>query len=187
MYSNYLKQLLEPLAIYDLELGAGAVEIEVIGERLDEIFEKMETLSAEAIPSTASSFGLECYENLLPYRPVYLSLEDRRRALLALLRIREGCFTKKLLQDTISGCGIAATIEEGNQSLMAVISFPQNRGIPDNFELLKGRIEKIVPCHLSVVYQFIYSSWQQLLSLISDWADAEASCASWREIEILEG
>lgn len=186
MYSDHIKQLLEPLGVYDLAIGAGAAEIDVIGEQLDAVFDRMEIMACEAVIPTAGGFGLTSYEELLPYRPAYLTLDDRRRALLALLRIREGCFTKKLLQDTISGCGIAATIEEGAEALTAVISFPQNRGIPDGFELLKSRIENIVPCHLSVSYRFIYSTWQQLMALLIDWSDAESSCASWRDIEILE-
>lgn len=187
MYLRCLKQILEPLGIYDLENGAGAVELEVIGKQMDEIFDEMETLAAEVILLTASGFGLEKYEAALPYRPSYLTVSDRRRAVMALLRIRNGCFTQEFLQDTISGCGIEAGIEESNKAQTVQISFPQFRGIPHNFELLKDRIEQIVPCHLSVDYYFIYSTWQELMAIMSDWASTEADCHSWYEIEILEG
>jgi hypothetical protein len=187
MYIRCLKQILEPLGIYDLENGAGAVELEVIGKQMNEIFAGMEILAAEAIPLNASGFGLERYEAALPYRPSYITVADRRRAIMALLRIRNGCFTQELLQDTISGCGIEATIEESNIAQTAKISFPQYRGIPGNFEALKKRIEQIVPCHLSVEYRFIYSTWQELMSILSDWSYAGAGRHSWHDIEILEG
>lgn len=137
MYLRCLKQILEPLGIYDLENGAGAVELEVIGKQMDEIFDEMETLATEVMPLNASGFGLEKYEAALPYRPSYLTVADRRRAVMALLRIRNGCFTQGLLQDTISGCGIEASIEESNTAQTVKISFPQCRGVPENFESLK--------------------------------------------------
>lgn len=187
MYLKCLKQILEPLGIYDLDCGAGAVELEIIGKQMDEIFNEMEILTTEVIPLTASDFGLKKYEEALPYRPSYLTVTDRRRAVMALLRIRSGCCTQEFLQDTISGCGIEASIEESGVSKTVRISFPQCRGIPENFDSLKDRLEQIVPCHLSIDYNFIYTTWKELMNILYDWFHVETELYSWREIEILEG
>ncbi|NCC67988.1 MAG: DUF2313 domain-containing protein [Clostridia bacterium] len=186
MYPDCLKQLLEPLGIYDLESGAGAAELEIIGGELNKIFDFFETLICEILPATASGYGLEAYETLLPYRPAYLTTADRRRAVEALLRIRDGCFSRALLQETISGCGLTAEIAEADQASTLIIRFPQNRGIPDNIEQLKSRITQIVPCHLAVEYYYIYSSWQEIMALAETWAEAQTLCECWKKLEIVE-
>lgn len=186
MYSNCLKQILEPLGIYNLQAGAGAAELEIIGGELDEIFEFFEVLIAEMLPVTANGYGLEAYERLLPYRPAYLTTENRRSAVEALLRIRNGCFTEALLQETISGCGLTAKIAQSDEMDTVIISFPQNRGIPDNIGQLKSRIMQIIPCHLAVVYYYIYSSWQEIMALAATWTEVQSLCECWKQLEIVE-
>ncbi len=178
--------MLSPLGIYNLEEGLGAEEIKAIGKQLDEVFEALEELERESVPARAMSYGLTNYEELMPSTPAYITTEDENRALLALLRIRGGCFTLETLQDTLSGCGILARIAESGTALIANVSFPENRGIPDGFDKLKKRIEEIIPCHLGVEYLFIYSMWQELMTSLPSWAVIEASVQSWREFEIYE-
>lgn len=178
--------MLLPLGIYDLDEGLGAEEIKVIGRQLDEIFEALEELGRESVTAQAESYGLTNYENLLPYTPAYITTEDERRALLALLRIRGGCFTLDMLQDTLSGCGIAASISESNNKLTVGVSFPENRGIPDGFDKLRKRIEEIVPCHLAIEYLFTYSTWQELMIRLPNWTAIENNTRNWRELEIYE-
>jgi len=185
-YTDYIKQMLAPLGIYDLETGVGAEELEVIGEELDKVFYALEEVWREAVLATAQSYGLKKYEEILPYRPAYITAEDERRAVMALLRIRGGCFTISVLQDTLSGCGITATVEEGSEKMSVVVKFPNNKGIPDSFEKLKARIEEILPCHLNVKYEFIYSAWQIIMDKLNNWAAVERNAKSWREFEIYE-
>ncbi|MGI5986120.1 MAG: DUF2313 domain-containing protein [Clostridiales bacterium] len=185
-YSEYLKTMLQPLGIYDLTEGVGAEEIAVIGKQLDDVFNALEELGRESVLVQAESYGLQMYEEILPYRPAYITVEDQRRAILALLRIRGGCFTLDMLQDTIGGCGIEASIEEGEEPMTAVVRFVNNRGIPDGFDRLKRRIEEIVPCHIYVQYMFIYSTWQDLMNKLPNWAAIEERTNSWREFEIYE-
>ena len=185
-YTEYLKQMLLPLGIYDLEEGIGAEEIRVIGKQLDDIFNSLEVLGREAVLAQAQSYGLKNYEKMLPFTPAYITVEDERNAVLALLRIRGGCFTQAMLQNTLSGCGISASIEERAAAMTLAVGFPENRGIPENFDKLKMRIEEIIPCNLAVNYSFIYSTWQELMSLLSNWSALEGLAKNWRELEIYE-
>lgn len=185
-YTDYLKQILAPLGIYDLENGLGAEELRVIGAQMDAVFTALEEARMEAFLVTASSYGLENFERALPFTPAWLTKEDERRAVMALLRIRGGCFTLPMLQDTVSGCGLKATIEEGTEKMTAVVRFPQNRGIPDDFERLKSRIEEIVPCHMEIDFAFIYSLWRELMEKLPTWNDAQNKARTWKEIEIYE-
>lgn len=182
-YYECLKQFLEPLRLYDLENGVGAEELKVIAMQLDEIFQVFEELGREILPPTAEGFGLILYEKLLPFRPAYLTTKDKRRALIALMRIRGGCFTQKLLQETISGCGLKAVIAEGTLPLTAEVSFPENRGIPDDFEKLKIRVEEIVPCHLSIEYKFIYTVWVEIMEKLPNWGNIHLRVNTWKELE----
>jgi hypothetical protein len=183
-YTDYLKQILMPLGIYDLESGLGAQELAVIGEQMDTIFDALEEIRREAFLASAESYGLTNFMNALPFTPASLTLEDERRAVMALLRIRGGCFTLPMLQDTVSGCGLKATIEESTEPMTVLVRFPQNRGVPENFEKLKRRISEIVPCHLKTDFQFIYSSWEELMAKLKTWGEAQERVGTWKEIEI---
>lgn len=185
-YSDYLKQMLLPLCIYDLEEGIGAEEIRVIGKQLDEVFNLLEVLGRESVLAQAESYGLKNYEKVLPNIPAYITTQDERQAIMALLRIRGGCFTLQTLQDTLSGCGISATIGESAMAMTVNVGFPKNRGIPDGFDKLKMRIEDIIPCHLEVEYRFTYSTWQELMSKLQGWTAIGGEVHSWRELEIYE-
>lgn len=174
------------MGIYNLEDGLGAEELNIIGKQLDEIFEALEELGQESVTARASDYGIKNYEALIPYTPAYITTEDENRALLALLRIRGGCFTLGTLQDTLSGCGVLARIAESGTALTVNVNFPGNRGIPDGFEKLKKRIEDIIPCHLAVQYLFVYSMWQELMAALKSWTAIEARARSWREFEVYE-
>ena len=185
-YTDYLKQILAPLGIYDLDNGLGAEELGVIGKQMDEIFDALEEIRREAFLVSAESYGLTNFVAALPFTPASLTTEDERRAVMALLRIRGGCFTLPMLQETVSGCGLKATVEEGSEKMTAVVRFPQNRGIPDGFDKLQKRIEEIVPCHLATEFAFIYSLWRELMSKLTSWDDVQSKVDTWKQLEIYE-
>lgn len=182
-YYDYLKGLLEPLGLYELETGSGAAELKGIGARLDEILDSFEELGSEVLPLKADGYGLENFEALFPYKPSYITLDDRRRAVAALLRIRNGYFTVTALCDTLSGCGISAVAAECETPMTIVVTFPNNRGILEDFDKLKQRIEQILPCHLAIEYRFIFVTWEELMAGIPSWGVLENLCKTWRELE----
>lgn len=184
-YYDYLKALLEPLGAYDLSEGAGAAELKLLGAELDRVFQSLEELGNELLPLTASGYGLEAYEKLLRTPPAYITQEDRRRAVTALLMIRIGCFTQATLSDNLAGCGINARVSESAEPMTVQVSFPDNMGIPEGMDSLRERIESILPCHLEIQYVFNYSSWERIMARLSTWGDVERLCRSWRELEIL--
>ncbi len=182
-YFDYLRQLLQPLGVYDLENGIGADELRAVGQQLDEVFLALEELCAEALPATAKGYGISMREELLPYRPAYITQEDERKSIMALMRIRQGCFTKSHLNDTLYGCGLDAEIEETGVPMKAQVSFPKNRGVPEGMERLKKRVEQIVPCHLEIEYAYLFPMWMELMEAFLQWQDMESGQKSWRDIE----
>ena len=166
-----------------LPCGAPAVTVGLKVRASGALRPKYTEIRREAFLASAESYGLTNFEAALPFTPAYLTTEDERRAVMALLRIRGGCFTLPLLQSTVSGCGLTATIEEGTEAMTAVIRFPQNRGVPDGFEKLQKRIEEIVPCHLQTTFVFIYALWQELTAGLASWSAAQSLAGTWKAME----
>lgn len=185
-YFDYMKQLLQPLRLYDLDEGYGASELRVLGAELDEVFDELEAAERESIVSTAQDEGLSAYEEILPYVPAYLTPEDRRRAIEALIRIDGASFTPEDMQNSIYGCGIAAEVSETGETNRVEVRFPQNRGIPEGIEALKVRIESILPCHIGVDYIYLFPSWSDMEKMFPTWDELENAHLTWEEIERLE-
>ena len=182
-YGAYLRELLRPLRIYGLEGTANGGELEAQGKALDGVEAAMEEVQREMLICTAEGRGLEAVEALLARKPVAASLERRRAALAALLRIGGDSFTLAAINDTISGCGVNARVEETDQAGTVEVSFPQVPGIPPNFEEIRIIIEDIIPAHLIIQYHYWYLTWQQLEQKFSCWQDIEDKNLTWYGLE----
>lgn len=182
-YADYLKDLLRPLRLYELDSGDGCAELEAEGEQLDGVCAHLDAALREGMLALAQDTGLGAYEEILPFVPSYLTAQDRRRAIGALLRIDMRSFTVKALNDTIAGCGIRAVVEEAEAKQTVRVSFPYNRGVPEGIEQLQSRIEQILPCHLGVEYVFVRILWRELEQWFGSWNELEALCPSWDELE----
>lgn len=185
-YSDYLKALLRPLRLYVLDEGYGAAELEQEGAALDRCCGSLEGLEMESSLCTAETYGLEAYEELLPYRPASETQEERRAAIMALLRIDDGSFTLAALNDTIRGCGVDAVVREGEEAMTVEVLFPGVRGLPENLEELQKRTEQILPFHLKVVYCYQFVTWQQLEAWFPSWEALEAKELTWEALEMYE-
>jgi hypothetical protein len=182
-YGEHLRELLRPLGIYDLTSGAGGGELTAAGAAMDDLGAALELTERESILPTAEDGGLSAYEAVLPYTPEYLTLADRRRAIMALLRIDGGSFTVSALCDTLAGCGLRAVAEETDAASTVRVYFPYNRGVPGNFDALKTRIQAILPCHLAVEYSIVYLTWAELETAFASWSALSAACGSWDALE----
>lgn len=147
-YAEHIKATLRPLHIYELDVGLGCNELEAEGAALDEIFDSLISCESDMLPQTASETGLARLEELLPFKPAAGSLTERRSAVAALLTPNGGCSIKALNQ-SLAGCGAAATVEEGEEPEQVIVSIAAETGL----EELKSRIEQIIPCHLEIVYE----------------------------------
>ena len=137
-HGQNLRDLLAPLGVYRWEGSFQWGELQSEGEALDQVAEQVALLLLELL-------GLERAGE---------TLEELRQTVAALLRIGGDSFTLAAMNDTLRGCGIPAQVEETEDPLEVVVSFPGVEGIPAGFEQTKARIEEILPCHLLVKYQF---------------------------------
>lgn len=184
-YSNYLKQLLRPLGVYDLSDGSlSASELDALGAGLDGVDEAIRYSERESALSTAESEGLDRLEALFARAPVHHSTALRREAIAALLRIGVGAMTLRDINDTISGCGIRAEAQEKGQFGYIRVIFPEVAGIPPEFEQIQQIILDIIPCHLEVEFYFRYLTWAECHAHGYTWAIVQENQWSWKEFQL---
>ncbi len=179
-YEEHLVALLQPLGVYDLRKGTlNRGELAAYGMELDKAKAELDKTAQEMNLTTAREFGLELIEELLPYRPVCQTVQQRREALAALLRINGDSFTLKGINGTLSGCGLNTVAVETGRPNYVEVRFPDVMGIPDGFERMKVIIEEVLPSHLGITYVFWYNSWAELRQRHHTWGGAAATGLSW--------
>lgn len=184
-HKDYLRLLLEPLGVYDLTAPYNGGELDAQGETLDGVGAWLDEVRREADLTTAEDWGLDKVAGLFVRRPVAASTKLMRQALAALLRISGDSFTLEGINDTISGCGVHAKVDETDTPGTVRVSFPDVPGIPEGFEEISKIIEDILPAHLLVEYVYWYITWEQLEQKISCWQDIEDRQLTWTQLETL--
>ena len=183
-YCDYLKNLLRPLGIYDLsDRSLSASELEALGHGLDGAEAAIDYAERESALSTAEGEGLDRWEALFANTPVHYSTELRREAIAALLRIGGDSFTLSAINDTISGCGIKALVQEKEQFGYVRVIFPDVAGIPEGFEQIRTIILDIIPCHLEVEFYFRYLTWAECEAMEYTWQQAETAAHTWESFQ----
>jgi len=181
-YANYLRELLRPLGVYDLNAPFNGGELDAAGAALDAVEGSLDELRREADLTTAESWGLELLAKLFVRRPVAGDAAGMRKALAALLRIGGDSFTLDAINDTLSGCGVHAVAEERGVGAV-LVSFPDQPGIPEGFEQMKKIIEDVLPAHVGIEYWFWYRTWGELEGFFHIWREIEEKSLSWKEME----
>jgi len=182
-YARYLREILAPMGVYDLDATFNGGELDSEGTALDTLWEELEEIGRESCLLTAEDWGLEQIAVLLSRRPVAADKGSMAAALAALLRIGGDSFTLSAINDTLSGCGIPAVAREDGVGRVTV-SFPGIPGVPSEFEALRKIIEDILPAHLEITYWFWYLTWEELERILPTWQDIEQRNLTWGELEI---
>lgn len=181
-YTRYLQDLLRPLGVYQMNAPFFAGELHAQGAALDLAEHALEEVHRESVLSTASDWGLERFADLFARKPAAQDAQSLANALAALLRISGDSFTPDAIQDTITGCGIPAHVEETGVGQVTV-SFPGVPGVPEGFDQMKLLIEDILPVHLDVRYAFWFLSWSGLEQKFPDWRALETNASDWNALE----
>ena len=177
--------MLRPLGVYNLKPGSlSGSELDALGHGLDALSERLDYVEREGSLFTAEGEGLDRREWLFARTPVQYSTELRRQAIAALLRIDKDSFTLADINNTISGCGIKAVVQETDQFGYVRVIFPDVSGIPDGFEQIQEIIMDIIPCHLQVEFSFRYLTWADCEARQYTWAIIHARAYTWHSFEL---
>lgn len=179
-YAEHLRALLAPLGVYDLKAPINGAALDVKGAALDQMEQLLEEMERECDLTTAEGWGLEAWKGLFALLPAASDAERLRRSMQALLRIGNHSATLPAIQDTLSGCGLSVAVRELGAGRVEV-SFPEVRGIPEQFERLQYNIEQILPAHVEVEYMIRYLTWAELEAL--RWTFGNLSSKTWDELE----
>lgn len=182
-HSQYLRDLLRPLGIYDLEAPFNGGELDAQGEALDRAMAALEEIQRESSLTTAESWGLEQVARLFLRRPVATQPRLLADALAALLRIGGDSFTLTAINDNLKGCGLNAVASETETPGVVEVRFPDVPGIPDGFESMRAILEDILPCHLDIRYVYWYITWALMEERFATWGDIEKLGPTWEELE----
>ena len=151
-YYSYLRGLLIPLGVYETEDDSlNMAELQVLGQALDEACTAAETLERECFMSLGQSYGLDMYEAILPKSGAE-TLEERRNAVLAMLTVNCKAANVGLLGVILNG-GIAGVELDEISATRLGISFTDPVPTGDRLTAAKSWIERLVPCHLDIVYE----------------------------------
>ena len=184
-YSDNLRALLRPLGVYDLSPGSlSGSELDALGRGFDALSSRLAHVERESSLATAESEGLDLREALFARTPVHYSTALRRAAIAALLRIDGNCFTLSAINDTISGCGVSAVVQEKEKFGYVRVIFPNVSGIPEGFEQIRDIILDIIPCHLEVEFYFRYLTWAECEAYQYTWAVIHERGYTWYEFEL---
>ena len=182
-YAHYLRELLRPLGVYDLNAPFNGGELDSAGQALDGIHAMLEEVRREADLTEAESWGLEQIAALFARRPVAEEARAMAEALAALLRISGDSFTQSAINDTLAGCGLPAVATETGVGQVRV-SFPNVPGVPEGFDQMAKIIEDILPAHLGIEYWFWYLTWSELERIFKNWQDIEDRGLTWESIQV---
>ena len=184
MYEGYLRALLEPLGVYDLETGTiNSAELYALGTGLDAVGGRLDTVERESLTATAEDEGLARREALFARRSAAVTPEARRTAIAALLQIDGDSLTPSAINLTLQGCGIKAWALEMGGGLLRVV-FPEVAGIPAEFEQIRTIILDILPCHLEVEFYFRYLTWEECERAEYTWEAVEAAEHTWESFQL---
>ncbi len=178
-YTEYLKDVLKPLHVYDLDNGTGAAEISVLGDALDAVYTKLEDTLREMMPLTAEGAGLESYESILGC-PGIGSTQARRAAIAAMTSVAG--FNIDDIRRALRGSGTAVEVSEyGTETVL--VSFNVNGMSAADIAQVKRRIEEFIPCHLAIIYETAYATWRQLEHENLTWNEIEYEDLTWHGLQ----
>ena len=183
-YETYLKNLLEPLGVYDFTPGTpGESALFALGASLDGLAAVLERAEREALCPTAENEGLSRRESLFAHIPAAPDTAHRRAAIAALCRIDGDGLTPGTLNAAIDGCGIRAkAVEMGNGKLRVL--FPDTPGVPADVERIERIILDILPCHLETEFYFRFLTWAECAAQSFTWRAVEAAGHTWESFQL---
>lgn len=171
------------LGFYDLdsntlvrgEMRAYQYGIQVFLELIDE-------LSGSWWPLDCTAARLEQWEELLklPPRP-RATLEQRRRTVLALLRLGNDQRTPAGALELLEAAGILGTIQEDYENQRLVVTVERFGEEYDSIYQCMERARQLLPAHLEIEFEFGGPDWNEWEAAADTWADFDAADLTWQQ------
>ncbi len=153
------------------------------GPEIDSVRAAFQDVLNQFYATTATDAGLTLWENELGLSTLGTrTIEERRSRVISKLR-GVGTVTNDLLKS------VAESYENGSIDIIenaagysVTVKFVDQRGIPSNINDLEAAIQEIIPAHIALTFQFIYTTWGEVKTLT--WA--EVATGTWADLKTKE-
>ncbi len=153
------------------------------GDELDELMASIQEVLDQFYVETAGEAGLTRWEEMLglPGNTVK-PLDQRRSRIIAKFR-GMGTVTPALIQNIAESYVYGkVVVAEHPQEYSFTVKFTDSRGIPPNINDVKDAVDQAKPAHLSVIYEFTFTTWQEVKAIT--WEQVKAG--SWEQLRSRE-
>lgn len=116
-YHNMVQRMEETGLFEVVEGGELYAELMAYAEGLDLLFSELEETEREAFVSTAVDSGLEMFEEAIDVCNTDMSIEGRRKSIIAALTVSSGDFTLGSLEKMLDIYNISGSFTESGSSL----------------------------------------------------------------------
>lgn len=151
-YAEHFCALLRPLGVYDLSAGSlSGGELDAMAAAFDELYAKMQQDLSDALPLTAGAEGLAPYEALLGHPTANRSLQQRRDAVVSLLRLPQiGAALSAL--EALNAFSAELYFDESELPQRLTVTLDGDyESQQEGLEICRF-LDRILPCHLAVSY-----------------------------------
>ncbi len=153
--------------------------IEVFAEAIGLYITNLDDLIQQLFVETATE-GLDLWEEDYGLSSYVGKPDDQRRSRIKSKIRGVGTITISLIKN-VSESYVYGTVDviENAEEYSFTIKFIDIRGIPPNIEDLEAAIEEIKPAHLEVVYEYTYTTWEEVKTITWE----EAATGTWGELK----
>lgn len=169
---SYMPEYYRTSQVIDNLNNAYALELDDFDKKLDSIMNQFFLDTADmSLGRWEKELGLEVNENY--------DIEFRKSRIRSKLR-GQGTITVGLIKSVSESFSNGEVdVTENNPVYSFSVKFVGTRGIPPNLDDLKAAIENIKPAHLVVVYEFTYTTWDEIKGIT--WGAVKTK--TWEELK----
>ncbi|HBV95630.1 MAG: phage portal protein [Peptococcaceae bacterium BICA1-7] len=169
---SYLPRYYETSRVMGSILQAQGTEMDKFHQALDETLDQFYVNTA--------TWGLDTWEKELGLSSYAGKPDDQRRSRI-ISRLRGvGTTTVSLIKNVAESyvySAVEVTVSPAQYGF--TVKFVDTRGVPPNLEDLQAAVEEIKPAHLTVMYQFTYTTWGEVRN--TTWAMVKTG--TWGELK----
>lgn len=153
------------------------------GEELNQVNNEIQLAYKEFFLDTATGIGLEALEHRLGIvvdrsKPI----EQRRSLVKARRRSRKKVSLSVI--DSICEAWINGLVDTSISGNKIIVKFVSIGGVPDKLEDLQETLQKSLPTHLDLKWEFTYLTWFMYEAYNQTWDEWDALGLSWDELEV---
>ncbi len=174
---SYLPSLYERSRVMQTILQAEGLELDDLRKAIDGILDQFFARTA--------TWSLDRWETELGLPPASTQADSERRDRIV-SRIRGfGTCTVAIVKAVAESYDMGAIeVTEQTPLYQVTVTFIDTRGVPPNLDDLKRAVEAVIPAHLSPVYEFNWTTWDNWDDQNLTWDQVDALGLTWDQHEV---